>query len=321
MQTANSIGSQIAVIGAGISGIACARVLSEAGLSVHVFDKGRRPGGRVSSRTVEKDGHDFSFDYGAQYFTVRHPLFRSVTAKLADKGMVVPWPVAGEDAWVGTPRMATLIEGLADGIDIAWGAEVTALSSGKSGWSVRIGESDLRNFDQVVLAMPAEQTALLAGAGDPELARRAAGSRTEPCWTVMLGFAEPLPIHEDIVKGPGISSATRNSGKPKRQGGEAWVVHADPEWSRQHLEHDPEDVEQRLSERFASLIGVTLQPIFIRAHRWRYALSSSSSEGCYWNEALGLGACGDWLLAPRIESAWISGHTLGKRIVGAGLDL
>jgi predicted NAD/FAD-dependent oxidoreductase len=173
MHTASSIGSQIAVIGAGISGIACARVLSEAGLSVHVFDKGRRPGGRVSSRTVEKDAHDFSFDYGAQYFTVRHPLFRSVTAKLADKGMVSRWPVAGEDAWVGTPRMAKLIEGLADGIDIAWGAEVTALSSSKSGWSVRIGDSDVRNFDQVVLAMPAEQTALLAGAPRRRIAHRA----------------------------------------------------------------------------------------------------------------------------------------------------
>ena len=201
MQTANSIGSQIAVIGAGISGIACARVLSEAGLSVHVFDKGRRPGGRVSSRTVEKDGHDFSFDYGAQYFTVRHPLFRSVAAKLADKGMVAPWPVAGEDAWVGTPKMATLIEGLADGIEIAWGAEVTALSSGKSGWSVRIGESDLRNFDQVVLAMPAEQTALLAGAGAALLdndtiskVSPSAASRDQASLSVMKGRSRRITM-------------------------------------------------------------------------------------------------------------------------------
>lgn len=41
---------QVAVIGAGIAGAACARALSLAGRSVHVFDKSRGPGGRLATR-------------------------------------------------------------------------------------------------------------------------------------------------------------------------------------------------------------------------------------------------------------------------------
>ena len=40
----------IAVIGAGMAGLSCARHLQEAGCRVTVFDKARGPGGRMSTR-------------------------------------------------------------------------------------------------------------------------------------------------------------------------------------------------------------------------------------------------------------------------------
>ena len=42
--------TRVAIIGAGISGLACARQLVKAGVSVVVFDKGRGIGGRVATR-------------------------------------------------------------------------------------------------------------------------------------------------------------------------------------------------------------------------------------------------------------------------------
>ena len=62
----------IAIIGAGLSGLSCANALAEAGASVHVFDKGRGPGGRTSTRRVEVDGARLSFDHGAQYLSLIH---------------------------------------------------------------------------------------------------------------------------------------------------------------------------------------------------------------------------------------------------------
>ena len=52
---------KVAVIGAGISGLACAYELKKAGFKVDVFESNKYVGGRMASRT--KKG--FSFDFGA----------------------------------------------------------------------------------------------------------------------------------------------------------------------------------------------------------------------------------------------------------------
>jgi renalase len=60
---------EVAIVGAGLSGLTCARQLATAGLFVNVFDKGRRPGGRMSTRGLDRD---LSFDHGCQYFQLTH---------------------------------------------------------------------------------------------------------------------------------------------------------------------------------------------------------------------------------------------------------
>jgi len=55
----------IAVVGAGMAGITCARTLQQAGHQVTVFEKSRGLGGRMATR----DSAFGSFDHGAQYFT------------------------------------------------------------------------------------------------------------------------------------------------------------------------------------------------------------------------------------------------------------
>ena len=67
------MGKNVAIIGGGISGLACAQRLSESNDiidSITVFDTGNRScGGRASSRVYPKAG--FEFDHAAQYFSVK----------------------------------------------------------------------------------------------------------------------------------------------------------------------------------------------------------------------------------------------------------
>ncbi len=64
----------IAIVGAGVAGIACARTLVQAGHQVSVFEQHPEPGGRTRS----VDSPFGSFDAGAQYFTVRDPRLERV---------------------------------------------------------------------------------------------------------------------------------------------------------------------------------------------------------------------------------------------------
>ena len=62
------------VIGGGISGLACAYRLQQAGIPVRVLDAGTRPGGLIA--TIEKDG--FRFELGPQSFLSTQPLLKLI---------------------------------------------------------------------------------------------------------------------------------------------------------------------------------------------------------------------------------------------------
>lgn len=309
---------RIGIVGAGMAGLACAEALVAGGHAVALFDKGRGPGGRMSTRRMATPLGVAGVDHGAQYFTVRDAGFAARVAAWAAAGVVAPWPAGGEDAWVGTPGMNAPIRDMAARLDVRWRCEISSLTRGER-WALSGPDAEVRDFDAVVLALPAEQTGPLANRHDPTVAAAAAATRSEPCWTVMAAFAERVPVDRDVLRDAGpIGWAARNSAKPGRTGPEAWIVQATPAWSRDHLEDDRGDVQAILLDALAQAAATALpRPIAVDAHRWRYARSGSLGSGPLWNPSIGLGACGDWLLGPRIESAWLSGTRLARAIVAA----
>jgi predicted NAD/FAD-dependent oxidoreductase len=76
---------KVAVIGAGIAGLACARTLMQAGHEVLVFEKESGVGGRMASLPTDYG----SFDHGTQFFTVRDPRFAQAMATA--EGVCQPW--------------------------------------------------------------------------------------------------------------------------------------------------------------------------------------------------------------------------------------
>ena len=53
---------KIAIIGAGMAGLACGTALASHGLQPHLFDKGRGPGGRMATRRAGNDGEQLRFE-------------------------------------------------------------------------------------------------------------------------------------------------------------------------------------------------------------------------------------------------------------------
>lgn len=88
----------VLIVGAGISGLACARALREAGVRARVVDRGQEPGGRMTSRPV----HGRTVDLGAAYLTAEPgTAFASVVSAWVERGLARPWTdtiaVAGAD--------------------------------------------------------------------------------------------------------------------------------------------------------------------------------------------------------------------------------
>lgn len=323
--------TEIAVIGAGLSGLICARTLVDLGHRVRVFDKGRGPGGRMSTRRAGR----LRFDHGAQYFTVRDPRFREQVTLWAGDGIVAPWraviavlrdgeiePTADHvERWVGVPGMDAVCRRLSTDLDVASGTRVVHLERSAGRWHLECdGHDDLGRFDAVVVSAPAPQTAALLATAAPGLAARAATVEMAPCWAAMVVFDEPLAAGFDgaFVHASPVSWVARNDAKPGRPGSESWVLHGSPEWSREHLDLDAEIAAHRLVDAFAAAIGRDLpRAEHLLAHRWRFALPVEPlAENCLFDSDQAIAACGDWAGGPRVEGAFLSGLAAAETLRG-----
>jgi renalase len=327
---------KIAIIGAGIAGLACARVLHESGHEVAVFDKGRGPGGRMSTRRVNTALGEVSFDHGAQYFTARDEGFKVLVDTLIDTGSVAVWdgvlvrldangnnsPLANEPLYVGTPGMNGIIRAMAMGLNVSWGVRVEALTRSDALWSLYSETGrNLARFDHVVCAVPAEQVAALLLEHTPTLADQARAIASLPCWAGMYVFDAPLAMPFDAIRlqdHKSLDFIAANHSKPSRSDVCAYVVHANAAWSEAHLEDGGESVANALLTDLLAYADNTPNLVFSAAHRWRYAKVEIENGPMFgYDGDARIGICGDYLCGPRVESAWLSGHQLGKAIASA----
>jgi len=307
---------KIAIIGAGMAGLACATKLSGSAADVHLFDKGRGASGRMASRTSSSRLGETTFDMGAQYFTAHSADFAAQVSIWHQFGLVAPWAAAGDGAYVGVPTMNAPLKHMAEKLPVTWSAKIDSLQRSAGQWTLRGEAFEAAGFDLVLVAIPAEQSAQLLQNHAPDLAGLARKVPSEPCWTLMVSFSAPLSLPEDVVRDCGpISWAARNSAKPGRSGPESWVIHATPEWSKQHLEDDKDSVCNDILGEFSRALNISLPEVAgVAAHRWRFARSGKAGVSHLWNAGQGLGVCGDWLLGPRVECAWTSGNTLAQAV-------
>lgn len=331
-----------AIVGAGLAGLAAARRLALTGARIVLFDKGRGPGGRASVRRSAP----YSFDHGAQYFTVRDQDFERVVRAWERRGVVAPWnarvavlperhfaahAVSDVQRFVGTPGMNAFAKELAAGLDVRTRIRIGPCAPTDEGW--RIADVDgvdvCHAHGLLVTTPPAQALPLLAHA--PAMAKVVAGTTMAPCVAVLLGFSSRVPCEFDaafVNAGP-LSWIARDSSKPARPAHEAWVLHGSKAWSRENFEGEPEALIASLRAAFAGVLG--FEPpatTFEQAHRWRYALPESARRDVALHDAArGVGVAGDWLNGGRCEGAFLSGvraaelmlkHTPAQRRAPAG---
>ncbi len=290
----------IAIIGAGMTGLSCARLLADHGRAPVVFEKSRGLGGRLATKRIDA----LRFDHGAQFVTARGDSFRNHLNTHA-----APWRPDGANEWfVGIPAMNDLVKPLAKGLDIRFGEKVTPQRA-ENGWTV-----GGMFFERIISTVPVAQAQDLF----PDMAAALDTVRVTPCWTLMVAFRKtpewPVMWRKRETD---LSWIARNTSKPQRPAEpDCWIAHASQRWSEVHLEVDKDIAKDHMLDLLRSMLGTTPEVVHAAAHRWRYALTTvplGVSHITTPDEKALIG--GDWCLGARAEDAWNSGQAMARALL------
>ncbi|GAB3602836.1 NAD(P)/FAD-dependent oxidoreductase [Microbacterium aureliae] len=310
----------VTVVGAGISGLACARALRAAGVPVRVIDRGRRVGGRMATRVI--DGRPV--DIGAAYLTAPgDDGFAALTAGWVERGLARAWTdtfaTATASGIIGTSTgpmrfaapagLRSLVEDLADGMPVESGRAVARVAPGRV---------DGDAAGEVVLAMPAPQAVRLVDASHP-IAPAVAEREFEPVIAVVLAWSQrqwPADLHGVFVDGDPDVSFIADDGDRRGDGAGVLVVHTTPERARRHLD-DPDVAIAPALAATTRILGIARDPATVFAHRWTFARPAAGATAPFLR-ADGIAVCGDaWGERTAVRTAWASGDALG-RVIAAG---
>tara|TARA_R110002049_G_scaffold2750_10_gene22405 strand:+ start:14939 stop:17308 length:2370 start_codon:yes stop_codon:yes gene_type:complete len=329
---------RVAIIGAGVGGLMAARTLIDHGLEVQVFEKSRGVGGRLATRRIDQDQ---GFDHGAQYLTAKDCRFGKYVKSWIQDGIVAPWmgrivelstggrivsDKTDTPRYVGTPSMNQIAKHLATGVPTRRETAIASIRGGASAAWDLIDQDDqvVGSYDVVICNAPPAQTLALID-GHCSFAAQVAEIEMRPCWSAMLttNAINGIDFDAAFINDSPLSWIARDNSKPGRSDGSRqdtrwrWMLHAEAEWSKEHIEDDDKAIRTEMVAALEHAIGQPVNPIGdVITHRWRHAIPANPiDQECLWDATAGIGVCGDWCGGPRIEGAFLSGVSVAGTIL------
>ena len=324
---------RIAIVGAGVSGLAVAWRIRKAGFPVTLFEKSAKVGGRVA--TVSQDG--FIWDTGATSIAPRGKSIEEVLLnELSVEDLVrVEKPIwthealrvtSGEVSHNRSPRytystgIAEFANRLAVDADIRFDSAVDEITTTKDGFGV-LGEE----FDHLVLALPLPLTSQLLWTLEEN--RPMSNVSYRQCLSVMLGFGTSppnLPYHAIIDPEHGhpmtwLSIESNKSPGRAPEGKSAMVMQLSPRFSKDNYEKSDEFIVATALAFTKHLYGSSFDHAEVaQVKRWKY----SQPENLARFEAVNqpgskILIASDGLLGGRVEEAFECGYRVGELLLNA----
>ncbi len=311
------------VVGAGMAGLSAARTLADHGVQTVLLDKGRGVGGRMATRRFEGG----VFDHGAQFFTVRDPVFGRNVLNLADAGVISRWGFgfpgaeAGDGSdhhtrFRGTRGMTQGPKHLAQDLEVHLQVKADRIAQSSKGWEVFAGEDASWHARSLILTMPVPQVVDLLAASNlitDELQEKLGPITYYPCIALLAilegpsGLPDPGAIKLSNNTGP-IAWIADNHMKGISPNAHAVTIHAQPDFSAEHYDWTDEQLAPVIAAAAQPYLASPITKQILR--RWKFSLPKTLSTQPILpvQQYPPLVVAGDGLGGPRIEGAALSGY-------------
>ncbi|XP_065495118.1 renalase [Caloenas nicobarica] len=293
------------VVGAGLTGGACAALLRGAALGrVTVWDKARGAGGRMSTSRSPWDAA-CTADLGAQYVTLEaeragprgsfyeellsHGILEPLTAPV--EGMVVK---EGSCNYMAPQGISSVVKYYLkqSGADVVYEQHVTRISLRDGKWEVSRKTGPPEQFDIVILTMPVPQILqlqgdllnMINGSQKQQLesvsysSRYALGLFYEAGTRIDVPWAAQYITDNPCIRFISIDNKKRNIESPEI--GPSVVVHTTVTFGSEHLDADPAEVQQLILHHLERVLPSLPKPASVKCQKWRYSQVTKAVLNC-----------------------------------------
>ena len=332
----------VAVIGAGLSGLIGARELRKSGQRVCVLDKSRGLGGRIATRRA----HQVRVDHGLRYWQ-NSPAIEPLVSELVDAGVLTPWPVSvyeilqrevitpavleGELPFYAAPEgMNAVGKYLAKDFtreqDLLLEHRAIAIDPVEGGWQIECDNGQKVMAKKCAIAIPAAQAAHLLKTYAADSLSDSAAAITQavqslkavdywPSLTVMAGYEEKYsndmgqldPNGWMVTDKAGTSTewVGLDSSKRKNPKGPVIVIHSQGTFAQRYIDaRDLQPAASVLLRASARKFSAWMaQPEWFQIHRWRYAYVNGGYSKAVLEIEPSLICSGDWCVGSKEKPA------------------
>lgn len=306
------------IIGGGISGLMIAKTLDSKGIKPTVIDKGRGIGGRLATRRIGQPNQQGIFDYGAQYFSAKDPLFQSWVDEWLAAGIITEWCQGFKKTDRPSPRYRGVVSNraiakyLAQDLDVHTSNRVNKISYQNQQWQIFTEQGQEFNSDLLVITAPVPQTLELLGNSTisiPEpIHRQLHKVSYYPCIALLALLNQPstIPAPGGVFPEQEPLAWIADNQQKQISTEPALTLHGTTDFSDSYWDND----NQAIAETMLLAAKPWIKPdsvIDYQVHRWRYSLVKSTYPEPYCAlPDLPLILAGDGFVAPKIEGAALS---------------
>jgi renalase len=317
--------TDVLIIGAGITGLLCATELTRAGYSVCILDKGRGAGGRMATRRMS----GARLDHGAQFFTVRNPLFQVYVDQWLKAGVIREWfrfdshdsNLEGYSRYCGINGMSDVPKYLAKELVVYNSIQVSELVRDGTYWCARTQDGLNFSAQKIVITVPLPQALMLLDtsglnyAGVDQAALHAVRYEKGLATLAILDGPSGLPsMGARRVENSPITWIADNQMKGISPDVCAVTIHASADFSAAHWGSADEVRGALMLEAASTYLKANV--LEYSCHRWGFTRVLNPWRHAYYsNDALQLILAGDAFGGDRVEGAGLSGIAAAGHLI------
>lgn len=324
----------VAIVGAGMSGLVCAQQLHQAGYRVVVVEKSRGLGGRVTTRRL----HDTCADRGLSYLIPNGELTTSFVELLKFQGVLTVWTdtthefsadtqklkaIKGAPLYIAPNGMSEVARFLGKNLEILLNRRLVGLSLDNNFWHLQFEAGNPEIVAKaVVVAIPAPQAlTLLEPFAAPLVLDSLRSMEFSACISVIAGYPAKMSLPSwqrvKFIDDDTLAWVVNDGSKRSQMRSPVFVFHSSAKFAQNSIDaEDLQPIGQILLDSAAKLFPELSTPDWLQVDRWRYAFATTPLADTCLNARTPqpLICCGDWCGSDRLESAMRSGIAAAEQI-------